>query len=306
LATLESFNAPLQVKVARAQVGTQVNFGTSRADGSVGGRYEDHLLACIIVDSETVDVGEHVAFDELPDVEILEFYLMKSSDILSSFQPYTYAEGTHCGQFNNTYEHFRYVVGRDSPEKLQELMHSFKENIRMVSLKRGWTREDCFFGVGPESPNSNVDFNKHKELRGMMSLRDAMNPFELRSPLRHNETVDVVLVHDSVKIRVSLKTATYAKYTGKEGYSGFFFNRRSAPNWHHCDVVIAVRFNVQDTQAVAATVFTVQEVYDTGKFKICWHKTGRRETTFDLTSEEGKLSLRKHVETFAGKNEENK
>ena len=53
-------------------------------------------------------------------------------------------------------------------------------------------------------------------------------------------------------------------------------------------------------------MFTVQEVYDTGKFKICWHKTGRRETTFDLTSEEGKLSLRKHVETFAGKNEQNK
>ena len=121
-ATVGLYTAPVQVKVARGPPGTQVNFNVNKADGAAGGRYDHHILICLVVsvtDNANLDCSK---FDELPDVDILEAYVMKSSGIKSSFQPvvYDHTPGSNRGR-ENAYEAFRYIVGRDNPEKMEQL-----------------------------------------------------------------------------------------------------------------------------------------------------------------------------------------
>jgi len=305
-----SVSAPVQVKVARGQPGMSVNFHVNKADGADDGRYEDHILICLVVDlsdNANMDCNE---FDELPGVNILEAYIMKSSDIKSSFQPYVYDHraGSKRGRRKNAYEAFRYVVGRDGPDKLDKLMRSLESNIHEIWKKCQWTRDDCFFTFGAGSPNTKVAANQETELRGMKAVSDALKPFEARSPLRHAETVDIIFWNPnpesghsiSSSVRISLKTATYnAAYKNTGDYSGFQFMLSKAPNAHYCDIVVAVQFSLADkTKVVAAYVFDATEVYKTDRKTFCWHKSAHHNKKFNMTNDVGRQGFKDHIAFF--------
>jgi len=306
-----SVTAPIQVKVARGPPGTCVNFNVNKADGAAGGRYEDHILICLVVDVSDDANLDCNNFDELPDVNILEAYIMKSSDIKSSFHPYVYDRevGSKRGR-ENAYEAFRYVVGRDQPEKLDKLMRSLESNVHEIWKERKWTRDNCFFNFGAGSPNIKIGDNEQTELRGMKAVSEALKPFEARSPLRHGETVDILFWRNSdlergdstaSSVRISLKTASYnslnRNYTGY--YSGFYFPLNKAPNAHHCDIVVAVQFSPADkTKVLAAYVFDATEVYMASRKTFNWNKTAHRNKKFNMTNDVGRQGFKDHVAFF--------
>jgi hypothetical protein len=250
-------------------------------------------------------------FDELPDVDILEAYIMKSSDINASFCPmiYDHKLGSKRGR-ENAYEAFRYVVGRDNPEKLDKLMMSLESNVHEIWGKRKWTRDDCFFTFGDGSPNTKVQLTKQTELRVTKAVSDALKPFEARSPLRHNETVDILFWRNldlareestASSVRISLKTASYnnlnKKFAGN--YSGFQFELKRAPNAHHCDLVVAVQFSLENkNKVVAAYVFDTTEVYKVDRQKFCWNKSAYGNKKFNMTNDVGRQGMRDYVSSF--------
>ena len=311
-----SVSAPVQVKVARGPPGTSVNFHVNKVDGAAGGRYEDHILICLVVSVSGDANIDCKNFDELPDVDILEAYIMKSSDIKSNFKPYVYDHkaGSKRGR-ENAYEAFRYVVGRDGPEELDKLMRELESNIHEIWGKRQWTREDCFFEFGEDSPNTKVGNSKETELRGTKAVSDALKPFEVRSPLRHAETVDILFWRNSdserrnltaSSVRISLKTATYNNVNGNTGtYSGFKFELSKAPNAHHCDIVVASQFSLENkTKVVAAYVFDATEVYMAGRKTFNWNKSAHRNKKFNMTNEIGRQGFKDHVAFFMKTEEE--
>jgi hypothetical protein len=303
-AIIGSVYAPVQVKVRRGPPGTQVKFNVNKADGAVGGRYEDHILICLNAESvEELSLNAN-KFDDLPLLGIKEAYIMKSSDINSNFQPlvYDHAPGSKRGR-ENAYEKFRYVFGHDDPKKLKQLMQSLESNIKAIGAKRGWTRDDCFFAFGSGTPNTNVSETQKTELRGLKAVSDALKPFEPRAALRQNETVDILFWQRSDpdrSVRVSLKTASYHNLNKEtKKFSGFRFNLSKAPNAHHCDIVIAISFDLTDsTQVVTTSVFDANNVYNTGLKTFCWKKSAHQDTTFDMTSEVGRKAFKEHVALF--------
>ena len=305
-----SYTAPVQVKVARGPPGTQVAFSVNKADGAAGGRYEDHVLICLVVNAEDDNSKK---FDELPTVDILEAYIMKSSDIKSIFNPmvYDHTPGSKRGR-KNSYEEFRYVVGRDSPAKVYKLMRSLESNIKVIWEKRKWTRDDCFFKFGEGSPNTEVSTTQETEMRGMQAVSEALIPFEPRAALRQNETVDIlfwnrlnsegILSSDlsALSVRVSLKTASYNHLNKDTGeYSGFYFPLNNAPNSDHCDIVIAVRFDLPGRKkAIAVYVFDAKDVYSTGIKTFHWNKSSHADKMFDMTSQTGRDAFKERVHSF--------
>jgi len=311
-----SISAPVQVKVARGPPGTSVNFSVNKADGAAGGRYQDHILICLVVNVSDDANLECNDFDKLPDVDILEAYIMKSSDIKSNFKPmvYDHKEGSKRGR-ENAYEAFRYVVGRDEPEKLDNLMRLFESNIREIWKEHQWTRNDCFFTFGAGSPNAKVGDTKETETRGMKAVSEALKPFEACSPLRHNETVDILFWRNSdpdrgdstnSSVRISLKTATYDHLNKDTGYySGFLFNLSKAPNAQHCDIVVAVQFSLENnTKVVAVYVFDATDVYMADRKSFCWHKSAHRNKKFNMTNDVGRQGFKDHVAFFMKTDEE--
>jgi len=303
-------SAPVQVKVARGPPGTQVHFHVNKADGAANGRYEDHILICLVVDVSDDANLDCKDFDELPDVDILEAYIMQSSDIKSLFAPvvYDHQPGSKRGR-GNAYEAFRYVVGRDQPEKLDNLMRSLESNIQEIWGKRKWTRDDCFFKFGAGSPNTIVQSTKQTELLGMKAVSEALKPFEARSPLRHGETVDILFWRNSdskrvdstaSSVRISLKTATFNNLNKDTGhYSGFKFILSTAPNADHCDIVVAVQFDLENkTKVVAAYVFDSTDVYNRGLETLNWNKSAHRNKKFNLTNNIGCQGFKDHVSSF--------
>ena len=304
----QSVSAPVQVKVARGSSGTCVNFGMHKGDGAGGGRYEDHILICLVVDVSDDANLECNDFDELPDVDILEAYIMRSSDIKAGFAPYVYDHkaGSKRGR-ENAYEAFRYVVARDQPEKLDKLMQSLESNVQEIWGKRKWTRDDCFFAFGAGSPNTNVGDNKVTEMRGMKAVSEALKPFESFSPLRHNETVDILFWNQSnpddptaSSVRVSLKTATYHGLNKDTAYySGFKFKLGNAPNAHHCDIVVAVQFSlVEKTKVIAVYVFDATDVYMADRKSFGWHKSAHHNKKFNMTNDVGRQGFKDHISVF--------
>jgi len=316
-----SVSAPVQVKVARGPPGTQVNFSVKKDDGAANGRYEDHILICLVVDASDDANLECNDFDELPEVDILEAYIMKSSDIKSSFQPYVYDHkaGSNRGRRANACEAFRYVVGRDTPEKLDNLMRSLESNVHEIWKKRQWTRDNCFFTFGAGSPNTNISDSQRTELRGMDAVSDALKPFEARSPLRHAETVDIMFWKNlnldlareestASSVRISLKTAVYDHLNKETGYySGFEFKLKKAPNAHHCDIVVAVQFLLTDKKKVlAAYVFDSTNVYKADRKSFNWNKSAHRNKKFNMTNDVGRQGFKDHVSSFMKTDEERK
>jgi len=311
-----SVSAPVQVKVARGPPGTCVNFNVNKADGAADGRYEDHILIRLVVDvSDDANLNCN-DFDKLPNVNILEAYIMMSSNIKSSFQPFVYDHkpGSKRGR-ENAYEGFRYVVGRDSPDKLDKLMRSLESNIQEIWGKRKWTRDDCFFTFGAGSPNTKVSDNQQTELRGMKTVSEALKPFDACSPLRHGETVDILFWRNlnikgtfltASSVRVSLKTATYHGLNKDTcSYSGYYFNLSKAPNPHHCDIVVAVQFDLTDkTKVVAAYVFDATDVYTADRKSFCWNKSAHHNKKFNMTNEIGRQGFKDHIAFFMKTDEE--
>jgi hypothetical protein len=300
-----SVSAPVQVKVARGPPGTQVNFNVNKVDGAAGGRYEDHIVICLVVDVSDDANIDYNDFDELVDVDILEAYIMNSSDIKSAFAPYVYDHeaGSMRGR-ENAYEAFRYVVGRDQPEKLDKLMLSLESNVHKIWGKRKWTRDDCFFEFGDGSPNTNVPQLRQTEMLGMKAVSEALKPFEACSPLRHAETVDILVWNhpergnsNASSVRISLKTASYANLTkSTKGYSGCSFLLSKAPNAHHCDIVVAVQFSLENkNKVIAAYVFDATEVYKVDRKRFCWHKTAHHNKKFNMTNDVGRQGFKDHV-----------
>lgn len=308
-------SAPVQVKVARGPPGTKVNFHLDKEDGVSGGRYEDHILICLVISAEDDLNCNCVEFDELPDVDLMEAYIMRSSDIKSNFQPvvYDHKSGSKRGR-ENAYEAFRYVVDRDSLKKLRTLIRSLESNIQEIWDKRHWTRDDCFFKFGEGSPNTNIGKTKQTELLGAKAVSEALAPFEARAPLRQNETIDILFWDSFIldtdlsasSVRISLKTASYNninKNTG--GYSGFYFLLNTAPNCHHCDIVVALQFNLSNkTQVVAAYVFDSTDVYNTGLKTFNWHKSAHTDKAFDMTNDTGRQAFKERVASFMKSTEE--
>ena len=300
-ATIGSSVAPIQAKVTQALPGTQVNFHVNRADGSSGGRYEDHILIGIIVATEAGSEQDAKKFDNLPSTRVLEVYIMKSSDVTTCFCPYVFdhTTGSKRGRAN-FYEKFRYIVGRDRPETLQRLIQNLESYIHEIHVKHKWTRDDCFFKFGARSPNTNVSITQQTEIRGIQAVYDALSPFEARAPLRPNEATDIIFWHDGRKIRVSQKTASY-HHLNKEtaAYSGFYFHRSKAPNAHHCDAVIAVQFDVPDgKKVIAAYVFDAASVYATGRSSFRWNKSAHADKKFELTDNVGCEQFKDCVASF--------
>jgi len=307
-----SISAPVQVKVGRGPPGTSVYFNVKKADGAADGRYEDHILICLVVDVSDDANLECNDFDELPDVNILEAYIMKSSDIKSPFfqtMVYDHKAGSKRGRRENAYDAFRYVVGRDEPEKLDNLMRSLESAVHEIWGKRKWTREDCFFTFGAGSPNTKVSDNQQTELRGMVAVSKALKPFEARSPLRHAETVDILFWNHSdsecgnltaSSVHVSLKTASYSCLNkGTGNYSGFSFHVNRAPNAHHCDIVVAVQFSLEDkTKVIAAYVFNATDVYRADRKSFFLNKSAHRDKKFNMTNDVGRQGFKDHVSVF--------
>jgi len=304
-ATFGSYVAPIQVKSARGPPGTQVQFHVNKADGAAGGRYEDHILICLIINSDVEDNGKD--FDQLPSVDLLEAYIMKSSDIKTNFKPivYDHKPGSKRGR-ENAYEEFRYVLDRDNPEKLDKLMKSLESNITDIHTRRAWTRDACFFTFGDGSPNTKVAKTQQTELRGMKAVSDALAPFQARAPLRQGETVDILFWHHLKSVRISLKTATYSRLNRQQhSYVGFNFMLSKAPNSHHCDIVVAVQFDMNDrTQVVSAYVFDAKDIYKTGMKSFYWNKYDHTDKMFDMTIETGKQALKQRVSLFMKTDEE--
>jgi hypothetical protein len=306
-ATYGSFTAPVQVKSARGLPGASVNLNVNKHDGSTGGRYEDHILICLIVSAVEDDCKQ---FDDLQDVDIMELYIMKSSAIKAGFGPvvYDHTPGSKRGR-KNAYENFRYVFGRDGPDKFDALMGSFESNIKEIYTKRGWTREHCFFTFGAGSPNTTIGPSKQIELLGMKAVHDALIPFQPRAPLRQGETVDIMFTQSedtNCLVRVSLKTAEYHHLNQQtKAYSGFQFKLMKAPNSDYCDIVIAVQFNVQNRrQAVSAYVFDAKDVYNINHKAFCWNKSAHQDKKFDLTNESGCFAFKERVSSFMKSDEE--
>jgi hypothetical protein len=296
-----SISAPVQVKVGRGPPGTSVYFNVKKADGAADGRYEDHILICLVVDVSDDANLLCKDFDELPDVNILEAYIMKSSDIKSSFQPFVYNHKTGSKRRReNGYEAFRYVVGRDKPEKLDKLMRSLESNVQEIWKKRKWTRDDCFFTFGKGSPNTNVYDTQQTELRGMKAVSVALAPFEARAPLRQGETVDILFWYGLNAVRISLKTASYNGLNRQtNSYSGFNFMLSKAPNSHHCDIVVAVRFDLVDkTKVISAYVFNSTDVYKADRKSFCWNKTAHMDKAFDMTTDTGRRAFNERMSSF--------
>ncbi|CAM9159287.1 unnamed protein product [Phaeothamnion confervicola] len=237
----------------------------------------------------------------------MELYIMKASDIKSNFGPtvYDHTPGSKRGR-ENSYEKFRYVVGRDGPEKLADLVQSFESNVEDIWEKRKWTREDCFFSFGEGSPNATVSQSHQIELRGLRAVSDALIPFEARAPMRHNEATDILFWHNGRSVRVSLKTAQY-HHLNKERmvFSGFQFDLKKAYHSQYCDIIIAVQFNLPDrTQAVAAFVFVAASIYNTNRKRFCWNKSAHHDKKFHLTNEAGRQAFKESVRSFMRSNEE--
>jgi hypothetical protein len=298
-----SIYAPVQVKVARGLPGTQVHFNVNEADGAAGGRYEDHILICLLVSVPDEDNLNVQKFDELPDVDILEAYIMKSSDMKCDFCPtvYDHKPGSKRGRAN-AYDEFRYIVGHDKPDKLDKLMRSLESNIQEIWSKRKWTRDHCFFKFGKGSPNTKVSNTQETELRGMKAVSEALVPFKAQSPLRHNETVDILFCNSSSasSVRISLKTASYHHLNKDTGnFSSFRFQLGKAPNSDHCDVVVAVQFDLTDkTKVVVAYVFDSKDVYKTDRTIFRWHKSAHTDRLFDMTHDTGCHAFKEHVASF--------
>jgi len=303
-------SAPVQVKVARGLPGTQVHFHADKADGAAGGRYEDHILICLLFSVPDEDNLNVQKFDELPDVDITEAYIMKSSDMKCDFCPTVYERkpGSKRGR-ENAYDEFRYIVGRDKPDKLDKLMRSLELNIHDIWKKRQWSRDDCFFKFGKGSPNTKVSNTQETELLGMKAVSEALDPFKAQSPLRHNETVDILFWSNSnpkddaspaSSVRISLKTASYhhlKKDTGN--YSSFKFQLGKAPNSDHCDVVVAVQFDLTDkTKVVVAYVFDSKDVYKADRKTFRWHKSAHTDKLFDMTHDTGRHAFKEQVSSF--------
>jgi len=303
-ATLGSHVAPIQVKTSRALPGTQATLNVSASDGRPGGRYENHILLCIIIDSDTED--NCTDFDKLPLVQIKEMYIMDSSDVQRCLHPtvYDHALESKRGRRPNSYEKFRYVVGRDNLQRLEQLTRSLEDNIKKIGIKKQWTRDMCFFKTGTGTPNTGVSITQETELRGLNAVNDALKPFKARAPWRQNETVDIMFYDDTRSVRVSLKTASFNNYKKEtKEYSGFTFDLMKAPKSHHCDIVIALQFDVETRrQVVAAIVFSAEDVYKHVKKNVrgrfYWSKFAHQEATFDLTDHDGRQAFKDYVASF--------
>jgi hypothetical protein len=155
-------------------------------------------------------------------------------------------------------------------------------------------------------------------MRGMKAVSEALKPFEAISPLRHEETVDILFWNhsDSTRgyssassVRVSLKTSSYdnlnKKFAGN--YSGFQFQLKKAPNSHHCDIVVALQFSLADkTKVVAAYVFDATDVYKADGKSFCWNKSAHRDKKFNMTNDVGRQGLKDHIAFFMKTDEERK
>jgi hypothetical protein len=201
-------------------------------------------------------------------------------------------------------------VGRDGPEKLDKLVRSLESNIGKIWKEHQWTRDDCFFTFGAGSPNAKIGDTKETELRGMKAVSEALKPFEARSPLRHEETVDILFWNHSdpnpSSVRISLKTASYHGLNNNtSNYSGFRFELSKAPNSHHCDIVVAVQFDMNDrTRVVSAYVFDAKDIYKMGMKSFYWNKYDHTDKMFDMTIETGKQALKQRVSLFMKTDEE--
>jgi len=305
-ATFGSCVAPVQVKVARGMPGAQAYFHVTDADGSSGGRYEDHILICMVIETEAESEEDSKKFDYLPSTRVMELYIMKSSDVMANFDPmiFDHTTGSKRGR-KSGYEEFRYVVGHHGPDKLQQLIQNLESYIHEIHDKRHWTRDDCFFKFGYGSPNTAVGVTKETEIRGIEAVRNTLVPFEVRAPLRPNEATDIIFWHNGRSVRVSQKTATYRLDKEKTTYGGFQFLRKKAPNVHHCDVVIAIQFDFADNKkVVAAYVFDAAYVYDTDHKSFSWSKYAHEDNKFDLTSNVGRMEFKDYVESFMKTDEE--
>ena len=149
-----------------------------------------------------------------------------------------------------------------------------------------WTRDDCYFTGGTGTPNPNASSLSQTAMRGWKAIEDTLRPIDiiLKAPNRQNETVDTVLVTEYQTLRVSLKTATYKHKKPSGAYSGFHFQCSKAPRSEHCDAIIAVRFDINDSsRAISVIVFDdAREVYESGLKYINWHRTARLEDTYSL------------------------
>ena len=78
-----------------------------------------------------------------------------------------------------------------------------------------------------------------------------------------------------------------------------------APNSHHCDIVVAVQFDLDNrTQAVAAYVFDAKDIYKMGMKSFYWNKYDHTDKMFDMTIETGKQALKQRVSSFMKTDEE--
>ena len=89
--------------------------------------------------------------------------------------------------------------------------------------------------------------------------------------------------------------------------SGFKFLLGKAPNSHHCDIVIAVQFDLADkTKVVAAYVFDSTDVYKANRTSVCWNKSAHRNKKFNMTNDVGRKGFKDHVSSFMKTDKERK
>jgi hypothetical protein len=80
---------------------------------------------------------------------------------------------------------------------------------------------------------------------------------------------------------------------------------KKAPNAHHCDIVVAVQFSLENkNKVVAAYVFDTTEVYKVDRKKFCWNKSAYRNKKFNMTNDVGRQGFKDHVAFFMKTDEE--
>ena len=127
---------PVQIKTATWVAGCRMNFSVKEADGTAGGKYEDHMLMCI--GFEHFDGKVPTGFDKLFDPVIKEMYIMRSSDIKTLFVPIAFDPDSDTrGVSSKTYGAFRYIVGRNNPSVFENLFTKFVEDGTEIFNRRG-------------------------------------------------------------------------------------------------------------------------------------------------------------------------
>jgi hypothetical protein len=251
--------AAIQVKSSVAHPDEKLQFShLNSTDGDKGGKYEHLVILAVGVAPGCVPPDSSSVFDAVANVEVKELFVYnRASDMPNKTllpQPRRKAA--------DLYGDHRYVVGFDTPERLDIMRTFFRQCIDANSV---FTKADAWYG---SKLNPTVSEQRKEEVLNCKALGDLLGHERLRAPNAQGETVDVVLELDDRDVKISLKTATQNK-------KGFQFELGKAVNSHFCDIVLAFYNDRKSQERTHVSVITCKRAYVKGVKNFCWSLTNK-------------------------------